>query len=53
MADRYRGAMYMGVTAHLAAHIHPHRMGGGSDFCRRYGLSRLTQKKRDPGSSPG
>jgi predicted GIY-YIG superfamily endonuclease len=32
MSDRYRGAMYVGVTAHLAARIHQHRTGDGSDF---------------------
>ncbi len=41
MADRYRGAMYTGVTTHLAARVHQHRSGSGSDFCARYGLIRL------------
>lgn len=41
MADRYRGAMYVGMTANLPARIHQHRCGSGSDHCRRYGLSRL------------
>ena len=41
MADRYRGAMYVGVTAHLGARVRQHRRGDGSDFCRRYGLNRL------------
>ena len=41
MADRYRGTMYVGVTAHLAARVVQHRIGDGSDFCRRYGLLRL------------
>jgi putative endonuclease len=41
MADRYRGTMYVGVTADLAARILQHRNGSGSDFCRRYGLFRL------------
>jgi len=41
MADRYRGAMYVGVTADLTGRVHQHRSGGGSDFCRRYGLDRL------------
>ena len=41
MSDRYRGGLYVGVTAHLAARIHQHREGEGSDFCRRYGLNRL------------
>jgi putative endonuclease len=41
MADRYRGAMYVGVTADLAIRIFQHRSGEGSDFCKRYGLHRL------------
>ena len=41
MADRYRGTMYVGVTADLHARIHQHRTGDGSDFCRRYGLRSL------------
>lgn len=46
MADRYRGAMYVGVTSHLAARIHQHREGTGSDFCARYGLKRLVWAER-------
>jgi putative endonuclease len=46
MADRYRGAMYVGVTAHLAVRIVQHRSGKGSDFCRRYGLTRLVWAER-------
>ena len=41
MADRYRGTMYVGVTARLPARTMQHRCGEGSDFCRRYGLIRL------------
>ena len=41
MTDRYRGTMYVGVTAYLSARILQHRTGQGSDFCRRYGLTRL------------
>ena len=41
MEDRYRGTMYVGVTADLAARAYQHRSGEGSDFCRRYGLTRL------------
>lgn len=41
MADRYRGTIYVGVTSDLCARIHQHRNGEGSDFCRRYGLTRL------------
>ncbi|WP_227339997.1 GIY-YIG nuclease family protein [Sphingopyxis sp. P8] len=46
MADRYRGTIYVGVTTHLAARIHQHRTGEGSDFCARYGLSRLVWAER-------
>ena len=48
MADRDRGTMYVGVTAHLAARIHQHRTGDGSDFCRRYGLQRLVCAEHAP-----
>ena len=41
MADRYRGAIYVGMTSDLTARIHQHRNGSGSDFCKRYGLNRL------------
>jgi putative endonuclease len=46
MADRYRGTMYIGVTAQLALRIHQHLGGDGSDFCKRYGLSRLVWAER-------
>ena len=41
MSDRYRGAIYTGVTSDIAARVFQHRTGDGSDFCRRYGLHRL------------
>ncbi len=41
MADRYRGTMYVGVTADLSARVTQHRQGTGSDFCQRYSLHRL------------
>lgn len=41
MTNRYRGTMYVGVTSNLAARIHQHRSGTGSDFCVRHGLDRL------------
>lgn len=46
MADRYRGTMYVGVTADLAARIHQHAIGEGSDFCARYGLNQLVWAER-------
>jgi putative endonuclease len=46
MADRYRGTIYVGVTADLNARIFQHRGGEGSDFCKRYGLTRLVWAER-------
>ena len=40
MSDRYRGAIYTGVTAHLPARILQHR-DNPQGFVARYGLSRL------------
>jgi putative endonuclease len=48
MADRYRGTLYVGVTADLAARVHQHLKGTGSDFCARYGLGRLVWADRCP-----
>ena len=41
MANRRNGAIYVGVTADIAARVTQHSYGQGSDFCRRYGLKRL------------
>ena len=41
LANRYRGAMYVGVTSDLAARVDQHRSGTGSDYCARRGLTRL------------
>ena len=41
MTNRVRGVLYIGVTSDLAARIHQHRNGTGSDFCRQYRLTRL------------
>lgn len=46
MADRYRGTIYVGVTADIVARIYEHRSGTGSDLCRRYGLNRLVWTER-------
>ena len=48
MADRYRGTIYVGVTADLAARIDQHLTGSGSDFCKRYGLNRLVWAEAGP-----
>ena len=41
MTNRYRGALYVGVTSSLADRIPKHRDGSGSDHCARRGLTRL------------
>ena len=41
MTNKPRGLPYVGVTAHLAARVHQHRIDRGSAFCRKYGLKTL------------
>jgi putative endonuclease len=41
MADRYRGTIYIGVTADIGRRVGQHRGDGGSRFVKRYGLDRL------------
>ena len=41
MANRYRGAIYVGVTSDLSKRIYKHREGGGSDYAYRRELKRL------------
>ncbi|AJP73871.1 GIY-YIG nuclease family protein [Sphingomonas hengshuiensis] len=48
MANRYRGTMYAGVTAHLAERMHQHRSDEGSEFCKQYGLNRLVWAEHAP-----
>ena len=48
MADRYRGTLYIGVTADIAARVWAHREGRGSSFCKRYGLTRLVYAEQAP-----
>ena len=45
MADRYRGAIYTGVPANLAARIFEHR-SNPQGFVARYGLGRLVMAER-------
>ena len=41
MTNRARGVLYIGVCADLAVRVAQHRAGTGSQFCRRYKLTRL------------
>ena len=46
MSDRYRGGIYTGVTADLAARVAQHKEGAGSAFVRQYGLTLLVHCER-------
>jgi putative endonuclease len=48
MANHYRGAVYVGVTADLARRITQHRDGTGSEYCAEHGLTRLVWAERGP-----
>ena len=48
MADRYRGTMYVGMTAHLVRRVTQHHDDEGAMFCREYGLHRLVWAERLP-----
>ena len=41
MTNKRGGVLHIGVTTDLPARVLQHRLGKGSDFCRRYGLDRL------------
>ena len=41
MTNEPSGTLYIGVTSSIAARVHQHRTGHGSDFCKRYGLTKL------------
>ncbi len=41
LANRKHGALYTGVTLDIAARMVQHREGTGSQFCAKYGISRL------------
>ena len=48
MTNKPGGALYVGVTADLAARVQQHRDGTGSVHCRRYNLRRLVYAERYP-----
>ena len=46
MANRYRGGMYVGVTADLVRRVHQHRQGEGSRHVADFHKHRLVYAKR-------
>jgi len=46
MADRYRGGMYVGVTANVIVRVQQHREGVGAEHVKRYGITRLVYAER-------
>lgn len=46
LADRYRGATYVGVTADLARRAWQHKEGVGSSHAARYGIRLLVYAER-------
>lgn len=41
LASRANGTLYIGITGNLTARISAHRKGKGSDFTRKYKVTRL------------
>ncbi len=48
LANRYRGTIYIGVTANLPQRIWQHREGEGSRFAAKYGAVRLVHAEEYP-----
>ncbi len=46
MTNRAYGVLYIGVTSSLPHRAMQHRDGTGSDFCRRYNLTKLVYAER-------
>jgi putative endonuclease len=46
MADRYRGATYVGVTSNIARRGWQHREGEGSSHTAKYAIKRLVYVER-------
>ena len=46
MANRYRGGVYVGVTADALARVYQHREGAGSRHVKEFGKTRLVYAER-------
>ena len=41
LASKRNGTLYTGITGNLLARMQAHRKGRGSEFCKKYGVTRL------------
>ena len=48
MTNKRNGTLYAGVTKHLGQRTTDHKEARGSEFCRRYGLTRLVWFEHHP-----
>ena len=48
LASKKSGTIYTGVTNDLAGRLYAHRIGKGSAFVRRYGVTRLVWYEEHP-----
>jgi putative endonuclease len=48
LASRRNGTLYLGVTSDLPRRIHQHRLGKGSAFVAKYGVTRLVWYEEYP-----
>jgi putative endonuclease len=48
MTNRPDGVLYVGVTSDIHRRMHQHRTGGGSQFCRKYGVDTLVLVEHYP-----
>jgi|SRR6185312_14594449 len=48
LASGKNGTLYIGVTNDLSARVYEHKLGRGSKFVRRYGVSKLVWYEEHP-----
>lgn len=48
MASKRHGTLYIGVTSDIASRVFAHREGRGSQFCKKYGVTRLVYVEEHP-----
>ena len=48
MASKRNGTLYIGQTTDLAARIHQHKRGVGSEFTKKYNVTRLVWYEEHP-----